>query len=757
MKRRTFLKSAAVAGASTSAGVFAILKYPRGARAAGWGVWPSDKQSSLLPAEYQVPRVLELNMNGGMNPWDTFYGVPDWGVADFTFGNQFAPGATGIIPRRPPATIASQTAASPARSSRRWHHRRQRRRSVPRSVGLSVPRPPRRARPHADRGDEPRRRRARGRQPDLVHRHPPGPAAHGRGRHRDPALLQREPRSARGRRRPGGAVLVCGLPGRLQAVQRRLGLHGRLPPRLGAAAHRLGHPELRALQPAHPPRCRRPASVRPSPRLLPGGIRTSGCASSGTPPPPARRSATTTSSPTSPASTPPISTDILSNDLFATIPAPSTICGAAAFSGQDMPRMQARMAASLLTRETDAARYVLWIDAGINPRPTGATTHTLHTVQAGRTYPTPSSPLDIINRTTAPSSARLDDTMIVINSEFGRTPGQQTKHRDQPPAVRLCQRVHRRADPHRGLQQRDRPMQPDGYAMPPHRDRHADTAGGEPHDGAAGDGHLPVLVAVVRGRRRAQFATPTRPRPRPGCATCCLGIPGDDGGTNDDTRQAPRLLGLPLALGCPGRVPRRLRPAGHDANPASTEARQRARHHRRGTVGRAKHRRERPHELGDDGAPQPPGDGAELCDAGDEAWAKRVIPLVQGRRPESIREIRVLTQMVSQLDAHGRDGRDRWPAASPAAISTAIAGRLGCTTCCGSTRSGDRRNDLMLRRRRHRGSSRPTSPRSSGTTRSTPSTPAACSAWPTWCTARCASTTSRRCFEPTSSPACRRR
>ena len=61
---------------------------------------------------------------------------------------------------------------------------------------------------------------------------------------------------------------------------------------------------------------------------------------------------------------------------------------------------------------------------------------------------------------------------------------------------------------------------------------------------------------------------------------------------------------------------------------------------------------------GDDGGePPPPGDGAELCDAGDEAWAKRLIPLVHGRRPESIREVRILVQMVEQLEALGVDGR----------------------------------------------------------------------------------------------------
>ncbi len=59
----------------------------------------------------------------------------------------------------------------------------------------------------------------------------------------------------------------------------------------------------------------------------------------------------------------------------------------------------------------------------------------------------------------------------------------------------------------------------------------------------------------------------------------------------------------------------------------------------------------------DSGEPPPPGDMEELCDAGDEAWVKRAIPLLQGRKPESIREVRLLVSMIEQIDAQGGDGR----------------------------------------------------------------------------------------------------
>lgn len=55
----------------------------------------------------------------------------------------------------------------------------------------------------------------------------------------------------------------------------------------------------------------------------------------------------------------------------------------------------------------------------------------------------------------------------------------------------------------------------------------------------------------------------------------------------------------------------------------------------------------------DDGEPGGPGDGEELCDAGDEAWVKRTIPFIQGRRPASIREVRLLTSMIAQIDGLG--------------------------------------------------------------------------------------------------------
>ena len=60
----------------------------------------------------------------------------------------------------------------------------------------------------------------------------------------------------------------------------------------------------------------------------------------------------------------------------------------------------------------------------------------------------------------------------------------------------------------------------------------------------------------------------------------------------------------------------------------------------------------------DSGEPVDPGPpGEESCDAGHEAWVKRAIPLIQGRRPEGMREVLLLVGMIDQLDASGADGR----------------------------------------------------------------------------------------------------
>ncbi len=61
--------------------------------------------------------------------------------------------------------------------------------------------------------------------------------------------------------------------------------------------------------------------------------------------------------------------------------------------------------------------------------------------------------------------------------------------------------------------------------------------------------------------------------------------------------------------------------------------------------------------AGDDGEPREPTTDPQSCDAGHESFVKRVIPLVQGRKPESIREVRLLVQIIQSIDETGGNGR----------------------------------------------------------------------------------------------------
>ena len=146
-------------------------------------------------------------------------------------------------------------------------------------------------------------------------------------------------------------------------------------------------------------------------------------------------------------------------------------------------------------------------------------------------------------------------------------------------------------------------------------------------------------------------------------------------------------------------------------------------------------------ESGDDGGePPPPGDQAEDCDAGDEAFVKRLIPLVQGRKPEGMREVLLLVSMIEQLDAAGVDGR--------AVVARGLAsGPLYLGRWRQFLWEQLRINRIEIKSNLNCYSSptaptpAPSSPASSATTTPTAATSARSSAWPTCSRAACASTT----------------
>lgn len=77
MQRRRFLKTlGAAAGLATGAG----LIRPRSSFAAPWGTFPSGAaQSALLPPGVAAKNILEVFLYGGLCPWETFYCVPEFG------------------------------------------------------------------------------------------------------------------------------------------------------------------------------------------------------------------------------------------------------------------------------------------------------------------------------------------------------------------------------------------------------------------------------------------------------------------------------------------------------------------------------------------------------------------------------------------------------------------------------------------------------------------------------------------------------
>lgn len=78
MRRRDFLRRV---GAGAAGAAALGLGLPR-ARAAGWGAWPTAALPGLLPVGKRPKHVLEIFMYGGLCPWETFYVVPTFGTSE---------------------------------------------------------------------------------------------------------------------------------------------------------------------------------------------------------------------------------------------------------------------------------------------------------------------------------------------------------------------------------------------------------------------------------------------------------------------------------------------------------------------------------------------------------------------------------------------------------------------------------------------------------------------------------------------------
>lgn len=87
MKRRDFLKSAATALAGIGAGAAPILFSSTSAGA--FGEAPPGAEASMVPGELRARSVLEIFLYGGLSQFESFYCVPEHGAADGTHWHAF--------------------------------------------------------------------------------------------------------------------------------------------------------------------------------------------------------------------------------------------------------------------------------------------------------------------------------------------------------------------------------------------------------------------------------------------------------------------------------------------------------------------------------------------------------------------------------------------------------------------------------------------------------------------------------------------
>ncbi len=87
LKRRSLLQSSAILGAG--------LLLPRGARAAPFGTFPERARAYELPVDERVESVLEIYLYGGLSPWETLYYVDQYGRDDGTFYHQYSEDVLG--------------------------------------------------------------------------------------------------------------------------------------------------------------------------------------------------------------------------------------------------------------------------------------------------------------------------------------------------------------------------------------------------------------------------------------------------------------------------------------------------------------------------------------------------------------------------------------------------------------------------------------------------------------------------------------
>ncbi len=407
MKRRTFLTLAGGAGAAVMVGPWIGRS-----SAATFGVFPTGTGSVQLPDGQRANKVLEVFLYGGLSPWETLYYVRDYGTASdpqYPNSQYYALSQTQALTQcgnvdqaRPFANDANTAMVELGPFAHRLHART----DVTARMRLVVQR--HNLEPHEAA------------VPMALTGRPVGqPNAAGLGAHVQRARI--DSGASPGRASPHSYVFATGgISSDNVAAAAAAGTHpGSARPLLiktdnaSRFTNLLSRTTVGAGRPAHDALVGAYLDQYNSRLTFPGRGRV--------------RSARTddfTAAFNTVKSSEAIK-GVLTPDLFVT--RSSTSCGV---SDQSLPLMGLTAAVKLLTNTGEPASYVCVSDTGLYEASGGGgyDTHTDNAVDTAVNFDNMlQALLGMINTPgeTNPAKISLDDTLVILNTEFGRTPGRQ--------------------------------------------------------------------------------------------------------------------------------------------------------------------------------------------------------------------------------------------------------------------------------------------------------------------------------------------
>jgi hypothetical protein len=420
LKRRDFLKWSA-AGLGAAAGLALI---PRRAASAPFGEFPASSAGHMLPAALQAKNVLEVFLYGGLSAWETLYLVEEYGQPtdpDYPSTQFYAFGGTGSDSVRAALTACGVPSTDPLVRPFGVD-----------AAGAAVKLGPF-ARPLWDRTDLSSRMRVLVNKHDLEPHEAAIPLALTGKRVGSPTLaglgahIQRfhNDRPTGPRQSPYSYVLATGaIPGdnifaavttgahpgtarplriKVDGAERLATLLSR--PSAGSPTERAEYDQLlQVYVDQYKKRLRWRGEGEPlrSPHF---GEMAQGAAGV------ANADAVAA---------------VMDPSLFT--PISSSVCGD--FNDTNVPAMSLNLAAHLLTHPTEPARYVCVVDTGLIQASGGGgyDTHTENSHDQARNFRNVLESLSsIVNQPgeNDPAKLNLDETLIVLNTEFGRTPWRQ--------------------------------------------------------------------------------------------------------------------------------------------------------------------------------------------------------------------------------------------------------------------------------------------------------------------------------------------